>query len=137
MSTINVDIVSAEGQVYSGTADLVIAPAVEGEIGIAPNHTPLLTQMGPGEVRIQSGGSDIETLFVDGGILEIQPKQVTILSDVAMRGADLDEAAAEAAREAAEANLASANSQDVAEAQATLAIALAQLKLIEKLRKKH
>ena len=137
MSTINVDIVSAEGQVYSGTADLVIAPAVEGEIGIAPNHTPLLTQMGPGEVRVQSGGNDIETLFVDGGILEVQPKQVTILSDVAMRGAELDEAAAEAAREAAEANLASANSQDVAEAQATLAIALGQLKLIEKLRKNH
>lgn len=137
MSTINVDIVSAEGQVFSGAAELVIAPAVEGEIGITPNHTPLLTQMGPGEVRIQSGGNDIENLFVDGGILEIQAQQVTILSDVAMRGAELDEAAAEAAREAAEANLASANSQDVAEAQATLAIALAQLKLIEKMRKKH
>lgn len=137
MSTINVDIVSAEGQVYSGAADLVIAPAVEGEIGITPNHTPLLTQMSPGEVRVQSGGNDIETLFVDGGILEIQAQQVTILSDVAMRGAELDEAAAEAAREAAEANLASANSQDVAEAQATLAIALAQLKLIEKMRKKR
>jgi F-type H+-transporting ATPase subunit epsilon len=137
MSTINVDIVSAEGQVYSGAADLVIAPAIEGEIGITPNHTPLLTQMSPGEVRVQSGGKDIETLFVDGGILEIQAQQVTILSDVAMRGAELDEAAAEAAREAAEANLASANSQDVAEAQATLAIALAQLKLIEKLRKRH
>jgi F-type H+-transporting ATPase subunit epsilon len=115
----------------------VIAPAVEGEIGITPNHTPLLTQMSPGEVRIQSGGKDIETLFVDGGILEIQAQQVTILSDIAMRGADLDEAAAEAAREAAEANLASSNSQGVAEAQATLAIALAQLKLIEKLRRRH
>jgi F-type H+-transporting ATPase subunit epsilon len=137
MSTFNVDIVSAEGQVYSGAADLVIAPAVEGEIGITPNHTPLLTQMSPGEVRIQSGGKDIETLFVDGGILEIQAQQVTILSDIALRGADLDEAAAEAAREAAEANLASSNSQGVAEAQATLAIALAQLKLIEKLRRRH
>jgi F-type H+-transporting ATPase subunit epsilon len=137
MSTFNVDIVSAEGQVYSGAADLVIAPAVEGEIGITPKHTPLLTQMSPGEVRIQSGGKDIETLFVDGGILEIQAQQVTILSDIALRGADLDEAAAEAAREAAEANLASSNSQGVAEAQATLAIALAQLKLIEKLRRRH
>jgi F-type H+-transporting ATPase subunit epsilon len=137
MSTFNVDIVSAEGHVYSGAADLVIAPAVEGEIGITPNHTPLLTQMSPGEVRIQSGGKDIETLFVDGGILEIQAQQVTILSDIALRGADLDEAAAEAAREAAQANLASSNSQGVAEAQATLAIALAQLKLIEKLRRRH
>ncbi|MFT5062692.1 MAG: F-type H+-transporting ATPase subunit epsilon [Gammaproteobacteria bacterium] len=137
MSTFNVDIVSAEGHVYSGAADLVIAPAVEGEIGITPNHTPLLTQMSPGEVRIQSGGKDIETLFVDGGILEIQARQVTILSDIALRGADLDEAAAEAAREAAQANLASSNSQGVAEAQATLAIALAQLKLIEKLRRRH
>jgi F-type H+-transporting ATPase subunit epsilon len=137
MSTFNVDIVSAEGQVYSGAADLVVAPAVEGEIGITPHHTPLLTQMSPGEVRIQSGGKDIETLFVDGGILEIQAQQVTILSDIALRGADLDEAAAEAAREAAEANLASSNSQGVAEAQATLAIALAQLKLIEKLRRRH
>ena len=91
--TIHVDIVSAESEIFSGKAEMVFAPAVLGEVGIAPGHTPLLTQLGPGEVRLQFEDGSEEGFYVSGGVLEVQPKVVTILSDTAERAEDLDEVA--------------------------------------------
>lgn len=135
--TLHVDIVSAEKSLYSGTAEVVIAPGQRGELGIYPRHTPLLTTLKPGSVRIKVPNQvEEELIYVSGGILEVQPNVVTILSDSAIRGADLDEAKAlEAMRAAEEAMKDKAASIDYAQAQAELAQAVAQLAAIKKLRK--
>ncbi len=135
--TIHVDIVSAEAAIYSGLAEFVVVPAEMGEVGIYPRHTPLLTRIKPGSVRIKPAEKDEEDLiYVSGGILEVQPGVVTILSDTALRGADLDEARAlESKRQAEEAMRNRSSSMDYARAQAELAEAVAQLAAIQKLRK--
>jgi len=135
--TLHVDIVSAEKSLYSGTAEVVIAPGSRGELGIYPRHTPLLTTLKPGSVRIKvPGQAEEELIYVSGGILEVQPHIVTILSDSAIRGADLDEAKAhEAKRAAEEAMKDKAATIDYAQAQVELAQAIAQLSTIKKLRK--
>ena len=135
--TIQVDIVSAEGEIYSGQAQMVYLPAAEGEIGVAPRHAPLLALLKAGEVRVQlpEGGAEL-SFYVGGGALEVQPTRVTVLADTAARAHDLDEAAALAARARAEEALAAKSDLiDLAEAQAELVRAAAQLKLIQKLRK--
>lgn len=135
--TLHVDIVSAEKSLYSGTAEVVIAPGLRGELGIYPRHTPLLTTLKPGSVRIKvPNQAEEELVYVSGGIMEVQPHVVTILSDSAIRGADLDEAKAlEAMRAAEEAMKDKAASIDYAQAQVELAQAVAQLAAIKKLRK--
>ena len=135
--TIHVDIVSAEGHLYSGQGEMVYAPAVMGEIGIAPRHAPLVTPLKPGEVRVDPGqGQPQEHFYVSGGIIEVQPFKVTILADTGIRAADLDHAAAEEARRRAEDALANkAADIDLAKAQVELAEAAAQLRAIERLRK--
>jgi len=138
--TIHVDIVSAEAAIYSGLAEYVIVPAEMGEVGIYPRHTPLLSRLKPGSVRIKSPDkTEEDVIYVSSGMLEVQPGVVTILSDTAIRGADLDEARAlEAKRTAEEAMKDRSASMDYARAQAELAEAVAQLAAIEKLRKiKH
>ncbi|MDE2306351.1 MAG: F0F1 ATP synthase subunit epsilon [Gammaproteobacteria bacterium] len=138
-NTIHVDIVSAEGQIFAGDASMVFAPAVEGEIGIAPRHAPLLTTLKPGEVRVQAPGEPEElSFFIGGGALEVQPHQVTVLADTAVRAKDLDEAAAlEARRRAQDAMQERTDKVEIAEAQIELARAAAQLRMIERLRKKR
>ena len=135
--TLHVNIVSAEKLLYSGIAEVVIAPGARGELGIYPRHTPLLTTLKPGSVRIKVPNQvEEEVIYVSGGILEVQPHIVTILSDTAIRGADLDEAKAlEAKRAAEEAMKDKAATMDYAQAQAELAQAIAQLAAIKKLRK--
>jgi F-type H+-transporting ATPase subunit epsilon len=136
--TIHVDIVSPEGQLYSGEANMVFAPAVEGEIGVAPRHAPLLTTLKAGEVRVQVDGEEEHAFYVGGGALEIQPHAVSILADTAARARDLDEAAAlEAKARAEEAMRTNKDKIDIAEATAELARAMAQLKAIERLRKRR
>ncbi|MFV2031668.1 MAG: F0F1 ATP synthase subunit epsilon [Gammaproteobacteria bacterium] len=136
-NTIQVDIVSAEEQIFSGEAQMVYAPAVMGEVGIAPRHTPLISPLKPGEVRLDMGGGKEEFFFISGGILEVQPHVVTVLSDTAIRADDLNEAAALEARKRAEAALEGQKSDlDVARAKAEIAVAAAQLAAIKKLRKK-
>ena len=135
--TIHVDIVSAEGEIFSGPAKMVFLPASEGEIGVTPRHAPLLSLLKAGEVRVQpaDGGAE-QFFFVGGGALEVQPKKVTVLADTAARAHDLDEAAAIEARKRAEEALAGKiDKLEQAEALAELARAAAQLKLIERLRK--
>lgn len=135
-STIHVDIVSAEGEIFSGPAKMVFVPASEGDIGIAPRHAPLLTLLKAGEVRIQTPEGAEHLIFVGGGVLEIQPKKVTVLADTALRAKDIDEAAALAAKQRAEEALKDkVDKISQAEALAELTRAAAQLKLIEKLRK--
>ncbi|MBW9257258.1 MAG: F0F1 ATP synthase subunit epsilon [Candidatus Thiodiazotropha sp. (ex. Lucinisca nassula)] len=135
--TIHVDIVSAEGEIFSGVAEMVYAPAVMGEVGIAPRHTPLVTQLKPGEVRVDTGsGKDLQHFYVSGGILEIQPHVVTVLADTAIRAADLDEAAAQEAKRRAEEAMADRSAEfEYAKAQSELAEAVAQLRAIERIRK--
>ena len=135
--TLHVNIVSAEKLLYSGIAEVVIAPGARGELGIYPRHTPLLTTLKPGSVRIKvPGQAEEEVIYVSGGILEVQPHIVTILSDTAIRGGDLDEAKAlEAKRAAEEAMKDKAATMDYAQAQVELAQAIAQLAAIKKLRK--
>jgi F-type H+-transporting ATPase subunit epsilon len=136
MDTIQVDIVSAEGQIFSGPASMVFLPASEGEIGVAPRHAPLLTLLKAGEVRVRTPEGEEHWFYVGGGALEVQPKKVTVLADTAARAKDLDEAAAAAARQRAESVLSGQiDKLSQAEALAELAQAMAQLKLIEKLRK--
>jgi F-type H+-transporting ATPase subunit epsilon len=136
MATIHVDIVSAEGEIFSGEAAMVYAPAIMGEIGIAPRHAPLITTLKPGEVRVQTPAGDEQHFYVSGGGLEVQPHIVTVLADTAIRARDLDEAAALQAKQRAEEALKDRAGQiDIAEAQAELARAAAQLKAIERLRK--
>ena len=133
--TIHVDIVSAEGEIYSGPAEMVFVPAKEGELGIAPRHAPLLTLLKAGEVRVRNADAE-QSIFVGGGALEIQPNRVTIMADTAIRAKDLDEAAAlEAKRRAEEVLSGKIDKIEQAEALAELARAAAQLKLLEKLRK--
>ena len=135
-NTIHVDIVSAEGEIFSGAAKMVFLPAVEGEIGVAPRHAPLLALLKAGEVRVQPEEGDEQSFYVGGGALEVQPTKVTVLADTAARAADLDEAAALAARARAEEALAGKiDKLEQAEALAELARAAAQLKLIDRLRK--
>lgn len=138
MSTIRVDVVSAEASVFHGEAKLVVATGEMGELGIAPRHAPLITRLKPGQVRvIQPDGEEL-FLYVSGGIMEVQPTVVTILTDTAVRAADLDEVAAKQAKEDAEkAILNRTDAIEIAEAQARLAEAAAQLQLINKLRGKH
>src|SRR5882672_10262302 len=100
--TIQVDIVSAEGEIFSGPAKMVFAPGIEGELGIAPRHAPLLTLLKPGEVRVQPPEGDEQAFYVGGGALEVQPRKITVLADTALRAKDLDEAAALAAKQRAE-----------------------------------
>jgi F-type H+-transporting ATPase subunit epsilon len=136
MATFHVDIVSAEGEIFSGEASMLFAPAVMGEIGIAPRHAPLLTTLKPGEVRVQTPAGDEQFFYVSGGAIEIQPHLVTVLADTALRARDLDEAAAMQAKQRAEEALRDRGDKiDVAKAQAELAAAMAQIKAIEKLRK--
>ena len=136
-NTIHVDVVSAEESIYSGEAEFVVLPGVMGELGVYPKHTPLITQIKPGEVRIKvPGQAEEQIVFVQGGYLEIQPDVVTVLSDTAIRAKDLDEAKALQAKQAAEEAMQNkASKEDVARAEAELAGALAQLAAIRKLRK--
>lgn len=135
-STIHVDIVSAEGELFSGVASEVIAPASQGDLGILPRHAPLLTLLKPGEVRVRTPDGEDHHFFVGGGALEVQPARVTVLADTALRARDIDEAAALAAKQRAEEALRDrAGHITLAEAQAELARAMAQLKLIQRLRK--
>jgi F-type H+-transporting ATPase subunit epsilon len=137
-NTIHVDIVSAEGQIFSGEASMVFVPGSQGELGIAPRHAPLLTTLKAGEVRVQSEGAEEQSFYVGGGSLEIQPNLVTVLADTAARARDLDEAAALAAKQRAEDAVRERSDKvDIAEAQAELARAVAQLRAIERLRKKR
>lgn len=134
--TIHVDIVSAEGEIFSGDAAMVFAPASEGEIGVAPRHAPLLSLLKPGEVRVQTPDGEQHFFFVGGGAIEVQPSRVTVLADTALRAKDIDEAAALAAKQRAEEALRDrAGHITQAEALAELARAAAQLKIIERLRK--
>jgi len=134
--TLHVDIVSAEQQIFSGEAEMVIAPGEAGELGILPEHVPLLTRVKPGTVRIkQSGAAEEEVIYVSGGMMEVQPDRVTILADTSVRAHDLDEAKAmEAERLAKEAIANRSGLMDIAKAQAELAEAVAQLAAIRKLR---
>lgn len=133
--TIHVDIVSAEGEIFAGEAEMVFVPAREGELGITPRHAPLLTLINAGEVRVKTAEGE-QSVFVGGGALEVQPNKVTVLADTAIRAHDLDEAAALAAKQRAEEALANTEDKiDQAHALAELAQAAAQLKLLEKLRK--
>ena len=135
-NTIHVDIVSAEGEIFSGAAAMVFAPASQGEIGIAPRHAPLLTTLKPGEVRVQTPEGDEHYFYIGGGAIEVQPHLVTVLADTALRAKDIDEAAALAAKQRAEDALKDRVGMiEIAEAQAELARAAAQLKAIERLRK--
>ena len=134
-NTIHVDIVSAEQQIFSGEAERVIAPGEAGELGILPEHIPLLTRIKPGTVRIQTAGAEEEVIYVSGGMMEVQPNRVTILADTSVRAHDLDEAKAlEAERLAKEALVNRTGAMEIAKAQAELAEAAAQLAAIRKLR---
>ncbi|SCZ64416.1 F0F1 ATP synthase subunit epsilon [Thiohalomonas denitrificans] len=135
--TMHVDIVSAESEIYSGTVEAVFAPAVEGEVGIMPRHTPLLTQLAPGEVCVRKQGGEEEFYFVSGGMLEVQPHTVTVLADVAMRAKSLDEAAAQQAKEQAQQAMQDrVSDEEYARAEAELAQAAAQLQTIQRLRQR-
>jgi len=138
-NTIHVDVVSAEDSIFSGEAEFVALPGEAGELGIYPKHTPLITRVKPGAVRIQvAGRSDEEFVFVAGGILEVQPNRVTVLADTAIRGHDLDEAKAQEAKKRAEELMQNKDASiDYAKAQAELAAAIAQLAAIQKLRAKR
>jgi F-type H+-transporting ATPase subunit epsilon len=136
MNTIQVEIVSAEGEIFSGPAKMVFLPAIEGEMGVAPRHAPLLTMLKAGEVRVQPPEGPEQSFWVGGGALEVQPKKVTVLADTAARAKDLDEAAALAAKQRAEDALRGATDKITqAEAMAEITRMIAQLRLIEKLRK--
>jgi F-type H+-transporting ATPase subunit epsilon len=134
-----VDVVSAEEQIFSGEAEFVALPGEAGELGIYPKHTPLITRIRPGAVRIKvPGQSEDEFVFVAGGILEVQPNAVTVLADTAIRGGDLDEAKAAEAKRLAQESLVNRESKiDYATAQAELAVAIAQLAAIQRLRQKR
>ena len=137
MSTIRVDVVSAEESIFEGEAEFVALPGEQGELGIYPRHTPLITRIKPGTVRIKiAGQAEEEVVFVNCGVLEVQPNAVTVLADTALRGSDLDEAKATEAKRLAEEALANRGADiDYAQAQAELASAIAQLQAIKRLRK--
>jgi F-type H+-transporting ATPase subunit epsilon len=138
MATIQVDIVSAEGEIHSGEAAMVFAPASMGEVGIAPRHAPMLTTLRPGEVRVQDAEGNEEAFYITGGMLEVQPNRVTVLADTALRGDQLDEAAALSAKQEAEKALEGASAEtDVARAQAELEEARARYRAAQKLKGKR
>ena len=138
MPTIQVDIVSAEGEIHTGEASMVFAPASLGEVGIAPRHAPMLTTLKPGEVRVQDVDGNEEAFYVTGGLLEVQPNRVMILADTALRGDQLDEAAALAAQQAAERALEGVSQEtDLARAQAELEEARARYRAAQKLKGKR
>ena len=136
-NTVHIDVVSAEASIFSGEAEFVVAPASAGEVGIYPNHAPMITTIKPGALRIQLADAAEEVvIFISGGMLEVQPGIITVLADTAIRGADLDEAKAVAAKVAAEEAMKNRGSDiDYAAAQAELAEAVAQIAAIERLRK--
>lgn len=136
-NTVHIDVVSAEASIFSGEAEFVVAPAGAGEVGIYPNHAPMITNIKPGALRIKLADNADETvIYLSGGILEVQPGMITVLADTAIRGADLDEAKAIAAKEAAEEAMKNRTSDiDYAMAQAELAEAVAQIQAIQRLRK--
>lgn len=136
--TIHVDVVSAEEAIYAGEADFVVLPGEEGELGIYPKHTPLITRIKPGTVRIKpANGGEEELIFVAGGILEVQPNVVTVLADTAIRGHDLDEAKALEARKLAQEHLTDRTGKmEYAQAMAELAEATAQIAAIRRLRQR-
>ncbi len=137
-NTIHVDIVSAEGQIFSGDVNMLFVPGSQGELGIAPRHAPLLTTLKAGEVRAQIDGQEEQSFYVGGGALEIQPNLVTVLADTAARARDLDEAAAQAAKQRAEDAIRDrTDKMEIAEAQAELLRAVAQLRAIDRLRKRR
>ena len=134
--TMHLDIVSAEKEIFSGRAEVVIAPAIMGEVGIHARHTPMLTPLKPGEIKITKQGGKEEFIYVSGGMMEVQPSVVTILSDTAVRAQDLDEAAAMEAKQKAEEAISNREGDmDIAEAQSKLLEAVAQLRMIENFRK--
>ncbi|MGH8673678.1 MAG: F0F1 ATP synthase subunit epsilon [Burkholderiales bacterium] len=136
-ATIQVDVVSAEASIFSGEAEFVVLPGETGELGIYPRHAPLITRIKPGAVRIQKPGGEEELIFVAGGILEIQPKLITVLADTAIRGHDLDEAkAGEAIKKAEEARRSAKDKQEIAVVEGELSMLAAQLAAIRKLRRK-
>jgi len=136
MSTIQVEVVSAEHEIFSGEATMLIATAQAGELGIYPQHTPLLTNLKPGDIRIQTENGEEQVIYVSGGILEVTPKKITVLSDMAIRADDLDEAVAlEAQRKAEQAMKDTSADINYAQAKAELAQALAQLQALKKLKK--
>jgi len=135
-NTIRVDIVSAEAEIFSGDATMVIATGELGELGITPRHAPLITRLKPGHVDVVLDGGERQQFYVSGGILEVQPQVITVLADTAARASDLDETAAQRAKKEAEDALAHrTEAVDIAEAQAKLAEAMAQLQALERLRK--
>ncbi|HET6604107.1 MAG TPA: F0F1 ATP synthase subunit epsilon [Xanthomonadaceae bacterium] len=135
-STIRCEIVSAEEEIFHGTVEMVVATGEMGELGIAPRHAPLITRLKPGQVRVILPGGEEQFFYVSGGILEVQPQVVTVLADTAIRARDLDEKAALEAKAEAERALANrTDAMEVAEAQAKLAEAMAQLQALERLRK--
>jgi len=134
--TLHVDIVSAEQEIYSGTAEMVFAPLSTGEVGVLPRHAPLIARMKAGEVRVRTSTEELQ-FYVSGGVLEVQPHVVTVLADTAIRAKDMDEAAAQAAKQRAEAALKDRKTDiDYAQVQAELSQAIAQLQFIHKLRDK-
>jgi len=134
--TIRCDIVSAHKEIFSGEVAMVFATGIAGELGISPRHAPLITQLKPGPVRVQDTAGEEQFFFVSGGIIEVQPHVVTVMADTAMRGEDLDQAAAEAAKAEAERELADrTGDMEIAEAQSRLLEAVAQLQAMERLRK--
>ena len=138
MNTIHVDVVSAEESIFSGEARFVALPGETGELGIFPRHTPLITRIRPGAVRIEKADGSEEFVFVAGGVLEVQPNSITVLSDTAIRGKDLDEERANAAKKAAQEHLQNAKTEvDMAAAQAELTIMAAQLAALRKYRSKR
>jgi F-type H+-transporting ATPase subunit epsilon len=135
--TVHVDIVSAEKEIFSGLAEMVFAPAEMGEVGISPRHAPLISRLKPGEVRVKVSDKEVYPFYVSGGMLEIQPHQVTILADTAIRAKDIDEAAAIEAKARAEEALADKSGKiDFAVAQAQLQQAVMQLRTLDRLRKR-
>ncbi len=135
-STIRCDIVSAEEEIFHGVVSMVVATGEMGELGIAPRHAPLITRLKPGQVRVILEDGEEQTFYVSGGILEVQPQVVTVLADTALRAKDIDEAAAKAAKDEAERAIANRTDvMEVAQAQARLAEAVAQLQALERLRK--
>ncbi|KOR28855.1 ATP synthase F0F1 subunit epsilon [Achromatium sp. WMS2] len=136
--TMHVDIVSAEGSIHSGAAEMIYATAVMGEIGIAPRHSPLISRLQPGDVRVDLGNGNMEHFYVSGGIIEVQPHVVTILADTALRARDLDEAAALEAKRRAEDAISNKVAQyEYAKAQSELLEAVAQLRTIDRLRRQY
>ncbi|MCL4721162.1 MAG: F0F1 ATP synthase subunit epsilon [Gammaproteobacteria bacterium] len=138
MATIRVDIVSAEGHIWSGEANLVVAPARMGDVGIAPRHAPMMTTLRPGDLRVQRDGEEELFFYVTGGVLEVQPAQVTVLADTALRAEQLDESAADEARRKAEDALKGAGTrEDLAHAQQQLVEAAARYRAAQKLKGKR